>query len=257
MSCLENDLTIGPLNPDKPEPLYHQLYTALKNKIQTGALPTGAKVPSEKELSDNLDVSRITVKRALNDLAESGLVSRSRGRGTIVTASTDLKFSDPMHNYVKNVTRLRKSTTAQILSRDVLSASPETARNLKRAEGIEVEKICHTLSLEKKVLSYVETFVPDGLAKNFHDDELCHEPLMTLLSKSGVLIERAEQTLFPVSSDSHIAEILGTEVNRPLLKIHCIMIEESGRSVEDIHAWYHPDHYKYQMTLTALNLPKN
>lgn len=248
---------ITPLNPDDPTPLYHQIYTALKTKIQTGELSAGSKIPSEKDLSETLNVSRITVKRALNELANAGLVRRTRGLGTTVTASTDLKFSDPVNNYVKNVTRLRTSTQAKILSRSVLSVPHETARNLNRAEDIKVEKICHTLSLENKVLSYVETFVPDGLAKEFNESDLCREPLMTLLSKSGTPVERAEQVLFPVSAETYVAQILGTETGRPLLKIHCIMFDNNGRAVEDIHAWYHPDHYKYQMTLTALNQPQN
>ena len=79
MSSLEG-LT---LNPTSPTPLYHQLYTVLRERIVRGDFAPSQTLPGEQELAKLFDVSRITVKRALNELAASGLVSRHRGRGTI------------------------------------------------------------------------------------------------------------------------------------------------------------------------------
>lgn len=64
--------------------LYHRVYDALKARIASGELPPGGKLPSEKELTDAFSVSGITVKKALNMLAEQGLVARIPGRGTFV-----------------------------------------------------------------------------------------------------------------------------------------------------------------------------
>jgi len=69
-------------------PLYHQIYLLLRERIRRGELRSGTVLPGEQELARAFRVSRITVKRALNELAGERLVTRHRGRGTIVAANT-------------------------------------------------------------------------------------------------------------------------------------------------------------------------
>jgi len=255
MSPANNDLAetkidFGTVDPKLAIPLYHQIYMRISEKIRDGALPTGSKVPSEHDLAKALNVSRITVKRALNDLADAGLVSRRRGRGTIVIANTDLNFHESLSDYVENVARLRKNTNAQILSREKVLASQRVSEKLKITNNAPVEKITHSLSLEDSVLSYVETYIPHGLTDNFSDEDLKTEPILTLLLQSNIVIKRAEQKLLAVNATAKIAKIMNVEEGAALLKIHCVMFDENERPVEDIYAWYHTERYEYQMTLS-------
>jgi len=82
------------LSKDLPTPLYFQLYKLLKNGILDGSFSNGAQLPTEGQLSEEFGVSRITSKRAMDELAREGLVERHRGRGTHVTHETD---TSPMH----------------------------------------------------------------------------------------------------------------------------------------------------------------
>lgn len=241
---------LGAVDPSLPSPLYHQIYTRLSDKIRSGEIPTGSKLPGENQLSATLNVSRITVKRALNELASAGLVSRRRGRGTIVIANTDLNFKESMSDYVENVVRLRRITKCEILDRENVKADHFIAKRLQISEGSYVDKISHRLSLNESILSYVETFIPHEAAKNFSQSDLARKPLLSLLIKSGIDIKRAEQRLFAVSATEAIAKIMNVDVGDPLLKIHCVMIDSNNQPVEDIYAWYHSDRYQYQMTLS-------
>lgn len=247
------ELRLSPISPDIPIPLYHQIYTAIQKKIQSGDLPTGSKIPGELDLARQLDVSRITVKRALNELAQSGLVTRHRGRGTIVTASTDLKFNDLGRDYVKNVEKLRNTTQAKILTRQNVVASSSVSTNLHLPDNSLVEKITHTLALDKKTLSYVETFLLIGLTDDLTDSDLREASLLTLLNRKNITAKRAEQTILPVSANAVVAKALDASEGRALLKIHCIMFDQTDRPIQDIYAWYHPDRYQYQMTLDNLD----
>jgi len=253
----DSELILPSLDPHSPVPLYHQLYKELSHQIKVGALPVGSKVPSELKIANQLDVSRITVKRALNELAKVGLVSRKRGRGTIVMCNTDLTFDGGANDYAKNVAGLRTNTDAEILERGEVQANERVAGNLKIDLGTHVERITHRLSLDGKALSYVEVYVPHNLAKGFSSRELRKEPLMALLIKSGISIKRAEQKILAVAATPEQAKILSVETNSPLLKIHCIMFDESDRPIEDIYAWYHPDRYQYQMSLTNIDEPQS
>ena len=82
---------LGPslLDAGLPTPLYHQIYLILRDRIRAGVLARNALLPGEQELGRLFNVSRITVKRALNELAADGLISRHRGRGSIVTRGPD------------------------------------------------------------------------------------------------------------------------------------------------------------------------
>mgnify|MGYP006425632203 CR=1 FL=1 len=245
-----SDMNFGSVDPTLPLPLYHQIYTRLSEKIRSGEIPTGSKIPGENQLAEALGVSRITVKRALNELAGAGLVSRRRGRGTVVIANTDLNFRESMSDYIDNVARLRRNTNAEILERLDVEADNFIAERLQIEDGSSVEKITHRLSLKNSILSYVETYIPHDLARGFSQKNIEKEPLLTLLIKSGIDIKRAEQRLFAVRATAPIAEMMNVEVGTPLLKIHCIMVDADGRPVEDIYAWYHSDRYQYQMTLS-------
>ncbi|CAN0214027.1 unnamed protein product, partial [Phaeothamnion confervicola] len=74
----------GGVDSGMPTPLYHQIYLILREQIRAGAFESGARLPTEAEISAAYSVSRITAKRALDELAADGLVVRRRGRGTSV-----------------------------------------------------------------------------------------------------------------------------------------------------------------------------
>jgi len=65
-------------------PLYHQLYSVLRDAILDGTISYNAKMPTEQQLAATFDVSRITAKRAMDELAAEGLVARFRGKGSHV-----------------------------------------------------------------------------------------------------------------------------------------------------------------------------
>ena len=74
---------------NQPGKCIQQIFVILRNKIYSGELSAGERVESEQELCSQFGVSRITARRALGKLAESGLVERRRGSGTRVAAQAD------------------------------------------------------------------------------------------------------------------------------------------------------------------------
>lgn len=259
MACVVNQisdkingsiLAIESLNSEAPIPLYHQLFASIRDKIISGEIATGEKLPSEKYFIETLGVSRITVKRAMDELSKSGLVSRKRGRGTIVMTNTDLQFSSGLNDYVNNVARLRKNTRAEILDRDIVTPPEKVRKNLKLKQGQKAERIRHRLYSRNEPISLVETFLPVGLTDDMSLIELEQEPVLTLLIKQGVKIAKTEQRIFASAATHEQAKLLDAKKGAPLLAIRAIMITKDGDPVEDIYAWYHPERYQYQMTLS-------
>ena len=97
------------------------------------------------------------------------------------------------------------------------------------------------------------TYLPLGLTGELSDGDLVREPLLTLLLKRGVRINKAEQKITASAAEPEEAGFLNVSEGTPLLKIRCVMSDVDGLPVEDIYAWYNPDRYQYQMTLSNID----
>jgi GntR family transcriptional regulator len=126
------------VDPASPTPLYHQIFSLLRGKIYDGQYPGGSFLPSEQELSAEFNVSRITAKRALDELAADGLVVREQGRGTRVCINT---HSTSVRGSVKGLVHSLHANgrgSVQLLDFGYLPASEAIAAQLGLNVGDEV-----------------------------------------------------------------------------------------------------------------------
>jgi len=132
-----------------PTPLYHQIFLILRGQIQEGRLPPGALVPGEEELARQFNVSRITARRALAELAAEGLVTRGRGRGTHVTARNDPPpVRAGVEGLLENLLAMGLKTQVNLLEFAYEPAPPDVAAALQIQAGEEVQRAVRVRSLE-------------------------------------------------------------------------------------------------------------
>ena len=240
-----------PLDDQSPMPLYHQIKVILREKIITGVYANGDVLPSENELQDMFGVSRITAKRALDDLASVGLAKRQRGKGTIVTF--DMPLSAPntdMHGLMENLLATSGETTAKVLSFGYEPAPPAAADAMKIAPNTLVQRVVRVRSTEHNPFSYVVTYVPEKIGRSFDASDLENHPMIYLIEKAGVTIMRATQTVTATLADSQIAPILTLQVGAPLLKVTRVVYDQHDKVVEYIHVYYRPDLYQLTYDLS-------
>ena len=114
-----------------PTPLYHQIYLVLRNKILTGEYKYGSQILGEMEASEVFEVSRITAKRALNELAEGGFVKRERGRGTRVTYHPPKPpVQASVEGLLENLLAMGLETQVQLLSFGYVEPDDEVSRGI-------------------------------------------------------------------------------------------------------------------------------
>ncbi len=232
-------------------PLYQQIYDLLRSKIVSGDLPHHARLPAEQELTEMLGVSRITVKRALNELAVAGFVRRQRGIGTVVTydsAAPTVKGS--FENLIDGLKRMGIETEVQLLDCTIGQASPAICESLELGTGSSVQRIVRLRRLAGEPFSYLVTYIPEDVSEGYSDTELATESLIKLLETAGFAPVSAEQTIMAEAAEPAVAANLGVSAGAPLLKIHRIMRDKTGRPVQDITAHYRADRFHYQMRLT-------
>lgn len=234
-----------------PTPLYHQIFLILRGQIVEGRLVAGAQVPGEEELARQFNVSRITARRALAELAAEGMVTRSRGRGTHVT-SRDHE-PPPVHGgvegLIENLMAMGLKTQVTLLDFGYEPAAPDVAVALHVTPGTEVQRAVRIRSLADGPFSHLTTYVPADIGRKFGRKEMAREPLLGLLERSGVVIGSAEQTLSATLADTRVAPLLKTSIGAPLLRISRIVQDSHGRPVEYIIGLYRPDRYQFRMSL--------
>ena len=237
------------LNSTLPTPLYHQIFVLLRDQIYGGQYAGGSFLPSEPELSAQFDVSRITAKRALDELAVAGLAVREQGRGTRVCINP---HSTSVRGHVVGLVHSLHANgrgSVQLLEFGYVPPPDDVAATLGLNPSDVVQRAIRIWHGEEGPFSHLTTFVPARLGRSWTKNDLKKMPLIALLERAGITIGRAEEQITAVLADSIMASRLAVSPGSPLLMITRTVFDASDRSVEHLVAVYPPDRYKYSVSL--------
>ena len=231
-------------------PLYRQIYDHFRKQIVSGRVEKNAHLPSEQEIIEKLGVSRITVRRALNELAASGLVTRQRGRGTVVTfnaAAPTIRAS--FDQLLEGLTRMGVETEVRLISHAIVAPDRELRQHMELSRGDKLQRIVRLRLLDGEPFSYLVTHIPKHVAEGYDEKELATASLITLLDRAGHRPQSATQSITAVAAEGDAAKSLEIAEGVPLLRIHRIMRDSDDKIVQDITAHYRADRFQYQMNL--------
>jgi GntR family transcriptional regulator len=253
----------GPLYPsDRPigvagtlgrfrSPLYHQIYLILRQRIADGDFGQDGTLPSEQDLAEFHGVSRITTKRALDELAKDGLVVRERGRGTrVVPGRMGPRVSGEATGAFDPLRAMGGATDVDLKSFGYVPADEDVATALGIAPGTPVQRAVRVRSAGGDPFSHLTTHVPEDIARQFDADDLANFPILSLFERAGVTPQGAEQSVSATLADMVVAERLGIDVGAPLLRIRRVVRDDQGRAIELLVALYRSDLYRLTMTLS-------
>jgi len=247
----------GSIDERLPTPLYHQIYLVLRNRILKDEYPHNSRLPGEEEVARQFGVSRITAKRAINDLAADGFVVRERGRGTRVTylaPATPVRAN--VEGLLENLLEMGLKTEVELLEFDYVLPGEEVARALQCEADDEVQRAVRVRRLEGEPFSYLTTHVPAHIGRSYGRDDLAARPLLSLLERDGIVVSSAEQTITAILADVETAPALRIELGSALLRIDRIVYDQQDRPVEYITALYRSDFYQYRMMLSRVQNEK-
>ena len=241
----------GAPDPASPTPLYHQLYSMLRDCIQGGILEHGARMPSEKELSTTFSVSRITARRALDDLASESLVARQRGRGTFVNYRYRPELlKAPLTGALESLEHMGRETKIKVLS---LRFAPPPAHIADEFGITDQQALCHMVRIRSNrglPFAYYESWTL-GFDESISKEALEEYPRLALLRRLGIKFARAEQTLSAEAAVPAAATAMDITHGKPLLKLIRRSFAEDGKQVDYLNALYNSDRFQYRMALTT------
>ena len=236
-----------------PLPKYHRVYLVLREQLADGRFANG--LPGELALSKQFGVARITIRRALAQLAAEGLISREAGRGTRPVDAHPSKAAlqrAQLTGLLENLVSMGLTTSVKVLEVRGISASVAVATALQIKLGDEVQKAVRVRSTKEGALSHITTYVPQVLAASFGRRELAKKPILVLLEESGVKVGRAHQTISARLADASVAEHLDVSVGTALLAVRRLIYDQADKPIQWLHGLYRPDRYEYQMELSRV-----
>lgn len=133
----------GLQKPDRsrPEPLWHQAETALRGLIESGEWPAGSQIPNEDRLGDMLGISRITLRHALRNLEEAGMLRREHGRGTFVRSATMVAGVRGLTSFTDEMRTLALEPGTRLLGAQLMSATVVIAEALEVPVGTPIVQL--------------------------------------------------------------------------------------------------------------------
>jgi len=240
----------GQIDDSLATPLYHQIFMILREQIRTGDFKIGDVMPGEQELSRLFDVSRITVKRAMNELAAAGLVTRHRGRGTVVSYNASVPVVQGNFDTLMNaLNRLGIETEVELLELSSVNADETIANHLGLETGDSLQRSVRLRRLEGSPFSYHLSYVPEDLAAGYEADGLLNDSVMALLEKSGVRLAEANQYISAIAAEPEMANILDVAPGAPLLEVTRVLLDIERRAVQYMQAVYRPDTFSYHIRM--------
>jgi DNA-binding GntR family transcriptional regulator len=250
---MTNALAGVSLDHSSPVPLYYQAARALEKAIEDGRLPRGSKLESELDLAEQLGISRPTMRAALKQLVDKGLLMRRRGIGTIV-APKPVRRAVALTSLYDDLKAAGREPRTTVLALEEITCPPDVAEHLglkPNAPVLRFKRLRVANSGDFYPIALMHNFVPDGLLEITKED-LEQTGLYELFRKSGISPHVATQRIGARRAGAEEAELLEFEPGDPVLTMARIAYDTNGRPIE--YGWhrYPAEAYWFEMMLVNL-----
>jgi GntR family transcriptional regulator len=238
---------IGPLHKDDAAPLYLQLQRALREAIGRKVLVQDDALPAERDMAQDFQVSRITVRKALEGLVGEGLLTRRQGAGSFVASRVEKSFSK-LTSFTEDMASRGRTPHSQWISKDCGAVTPEESLTLALSPGAEVYRF-HRIRFADGAPMAVEYSTIPGFA--LPSTASVDASLYEALAATGHLPVRALQRLRAVLVSAEHADLLGIAPRDAGLLIERRGFLKDGRVVEVTQSYYRADTYDFVAELNA------
>lgn len=236
------------LDRSSPVPLYFQVSRQIEAAIERGDLEPGDRLENEISLADRWGLSRPTMRRAIEELVDQGLLVRRRGIGTQVVHGR-VKRRVELTSLYDDLSRAGRHPSTELLVHRREAADGSVADRLGLPPGTEVVRLERLRRSGGEPLAVMRNWLPVGVAGGFSSEQLTARGLYELMRASGVHLRVASQRVGARGASSAEGRLLGLRKGAPVLTMERTTYDGSGRAVElGAHA-YVAGTYSIEMTV--------
>ncbi|MGI9862366.1 GntR family transcriptional regulator [Moorella naiadis] len=237
------------LYPGSAKPLYEQLKDILKQKITAGELQPGAALPGERHLMDTYGVSRVTVRQAIAELVNEGLLYRHHGKGTFVAPQRIERPLARLLGVAEELTLEGMEVKIQVLQKGFQEATPEIRRELQLSEDEAVFGVTRLITTTGQPLLLDASYFPPAIGRLIQNMDLSKDLIYTQLELYGYKISNGRQRISVDRASQEEAQYLQCRSGSPILVVKRTTYVEGGLPIDYSRAIYRGDRYEYHVDL--------
>ena len=220
------------LNRNCFEPLYYQLKEIIREKISNGEYQVGHLIPSESEFCQLYNISRITVRKAILDLAQEGVLRRQKGLGTIVRAPYEATRLESVKGFTEQVLNFNQRPSAKVMGIGFRKPTRYICDRLRIAEDAKVIQIKRLRLIDDEPY-YIEVLnFPYDRVEHIEQEDLTVSIYNLLDRKYGIRIARAEEILEPTLLDEFEMKILQLDTVSFGMRVERLGYAKNGEPIE-------------------------
>lgn len=230
-------------------PLYAQLREILRSDIESGAWKVGEAIPPEQELVKQYQVARSTVRQAIMDLVNEGLLYRKQGKGTFVCRNRRLDAMEPLLSFSAEMVSRGVTPAARVLAQGLTGEVPPEAAALMA--GNPVFYLLRLRTADEVPLALEYSYFDAQVVPNLETENLSSSLYQLLVYGRGIPISRVEQAIGSARPDAEQANLLKMDANETVLILERTLYTE-GRPFYWLRFFYRGDLYRFYSVLEGL-----
>jgi len=235
----------SPLKKTSERPLYKQLMQRIRDDITVGIYPAGERIPGEQVLCKTYGVSRVTVRKALDEIVQEGLLTRRQGKGTFVAQEKIKRDLGHVTSFSDACAQIGQTAETRLVERKREMATEDDLKNLGLERGSEVISVCRLrLSNGEPVMLEHNRF---SAALSFLEDEPLTNSLYVLLSRYGLVPGRAVHDISMTGATAAVGKLLDTDTGTALLLLDQVVYDQHDYPLHTSRQWIRGDRFTFRI----------
>lgn len=231
-------------------PLHHQAYLIVRDAIRSGRYRPGELLPTEEAFATEFGVSRITIRRAMDALAQAKLIERQQGKGTFVRrGAVSAPVEVPTYSMIEQIARIGAITEVKVFELGEEVPPPEVRAAFGIAEGQRLQHAVRVRYQDGEPLIHLSTYVSAAIGAGITREEMETNSLYSLIRRAGKQIARGEQTISAELASPIISRRLNVKIGAPLLSVTRMMNGADGEPIEHLHFLCSPERFQLRFSL--------
>lgn len=234
--------------PNSPVPLYQQIKDALRSAILDGSYAPHSRMPSESELQNMFEVSRITIRQALGDLQKEGLIFKVHGKGSFVSQPKTVQNITSLQGFGEAMSNEGHEIVNRVVSFGFVPATAEVASRLALEQGERVAEIHRVRLLDRVPTSYEITFLPEALGKKLQRADLATRDIFLILENDcGIKLGSADLGIDAIAAQGKIAQQLEIKRDAPILRVKRLTHDSAGQPIDYEYLYFKGGNFQYRL----------
>ncbi|MGP4067096.1 phosphonate metabolism transcriptional regulator PhnF [Halobacillus sp. B29] len=238
------------IDKKSPLPIYYQIEESIKQRISDGEYQPNDMIPSERILSENYAVSRMTVRQAITNLVNEGVLYREKGRGTFIAENKIEQSLKGLTSFTEDMKTRGMTASSKLLDFEKVTASGEISRKLEIEEDAEIYRLQRIRFADQKPMAIETNFLPVAMFPNLSTEDVRGSLYDYVEKNKRQKIGKASQIIEATIANEDQSSLLEIPLGSAVLHIERHSFLEDGTPFEVVKSSYRADRYKFSSDIT-------